>query len=146
MKKNIIVRTFCFIALMIGLNFVFMACSSEDDDANKTSDLIFHNILGFGDYVMDVEDMPGIVDFDSNIGVLYLEDAEKNRYYINYYNREAKAEFNELYKEGDIIKFSAKVYALHEDWINETRYMPELAKDINLYAIKTEELSISKYQ
>ena len=101
MKKSIIVRTFCFIALMIGLIFVFMACSSEDDDVNKTHEKIFYNILGLGDYVMDVEDMPGIVDFDSNLGLLYLEDAEKNRYYINYYNREAKAEFNELYKEDE---------------------------------------------
>ena len=116
--------------LLAGLSIVCPSCDSDETIDFKPVP-VPTPIEMIGDYLKEVENQPGVMYCHDSLDLWYIEDEEKNRYYL----------FNLDFSKHDglnpkkNVAFTGQVYALNEEWIEVEKELKVLSEDIGLYAL-----------
>ena len=90
MKRNNLPSVCVFLLMMMGTVIFNSACNNKDD--NLVGDRVPppRTITIVGNYLMEANSIVGVVHKDRSLGLTYIEDEEKSRFYIRTTSKDAE--------------------------------------------------------
>ena len=91
MKRNNLPSVCVFLLMMMGTVIFNSACNNKDDNL-VVGDRVPppRTITIVGNYLMEANSIAGVVHKDRSLGLTYIEDEEKSRFYIRTTSKDAE--------------------------------------------------------
>ena len=107
--------------MMMGTVIFNSACNNKDD--NLVGDRVPppRTITIVGNYLMEANSIVGVVHKDRSLGLTYIEDEEKSRFYIRTTSKDAEEALLKIAIEGLKVKFSGKVYEMNKEFAKDNK-------------------------
>ena len=140
MKRNNLPSVCVFLLMMMGTVIFNSACNNKDDNL-VVGDRVPppRTITIVGNYLMEANSIAGVVHKDRSLGLTYIEDEEKSRFYIRSTSKDAEEALLKIAIEGLKVKFSGKVYEMNKEFAKDNK----LPNDVKLYSLVSPDYSIT---
>mgnify|MGYP001072669116 CR=1 FL=1 len=148
MKRNNLPSVCVFLLMMMGTVIFNSACNNKDDNLvvgdrvpppQKRKIPPPSTITIVGNYLMEANSIAGVVHKDRSLGLTYIEDEEKSRFYIRTTSKDAEEALLKIAIEGLKVKFSGKVYEMNKEFAKDNK----LPNDVKLYSLVSPDYSIT---
>ena len=139
MKRNNLPSVCVFLLMMMGPVIFNSACNNKDDNL-VVGDRVPppRTITIVGNYLMEANSIAGVVHKDRSLGLTYIEDEEKSRFYIRTTSKDAEEALLKIAIEGLKVKFSGKVYEMNKEFAKDNKLPNDVKRGCKLNCVSKE--------